>query len=284
MKNVTKLFGIIAVAAVIGLTFAVALAACGGGAAGGDTSITYPTAYDALGNSYSLTISRAGASRAALYTPRAGDAFELKIGGFDRVKNENVEIGKSTGAVRSVTGGSGLELAPKTGGSFKATISGGEIKNIDDNIPLDDGGEQEAPPQDSLETVVAGGAPKLTEFITLPAIFSSEYKLWNPKIVWQKGGIGNKEIEEFSVAIRGVVGDLPLKKFVLTVGDKTFTNSSDAPDKTYGSPNKSITWWIGTKKGELTSLVAGNYTATIYVVDTAGNKSGDKTTTFTIVP
>ncbi len=114
MKNSAKLFGIIALAAVM----AFAMTSCNNGTGGGSppsgdpTSVKY-LSYDGDGNMYELEIKAAGK---AAYSPKGGDSYTLTI----TFINGNVVI--STGTVKSVNGSS-IELQHSGGGDFTVTVS-----------------------------------------------------------------------------------------------------------------------------------------------------------------
>jgi len=120
MKNVFKLFGVIALAAIIGFS----MAACGGGGDdgdGGDNTATYTGTSG--GQSYTLKITK----DPARYTAQIGDAYELTIGSK-----------KSTGTVSNVSGNV-LTLKPSNATTtFTATVSGTSLTSLDDTITWTD--------------------------------------------------------------------------------------------------------------------------------------------------
>jgi len=126
MKNFVKWFGIIALVAVIGFSFA----SCGGDGSGPapkkPTSVTY-TSTDGT-DTYVLTIIKGSANR-AVYNPQKCDNYELKV-----------DSKTSKGTVDKVSSDGKFELKP-TGSTetFKATISGGNMTAIEGTINFTDG-------------------------------------------------------------------------------------------------------------------------------------------------
>jgi len=131
MKEFLKVFGIIALAAIIGFTMLGCPSGDGGGG-GPDkdpTSATY-ISYDASGTKYELVITKAP-GRAA-FVPLAGDTYVLTI---------TPPGSTSTGTVKSVTA-DGFELEHKDGTTISVTITGGKMEKITGaggKIPVDSG-------------------------------------------------------------------------------------------------------------------------------------------------
>jgi len=126
MKNTIKLFGVIALVAVIGFSMA--------GCKEDETdpkpqTVTYTGTAD--GVTYTLKITE----NTARYTAQSGDSYELTVG-----------TKKSTGTVQSVTGGT-LTLQPSREGAatFTATVSSSGITAMNGTIAFDVGDSQEAP-------------------------------------------------------------------------------------------------------------------------------------------
>jgi len=159
MKSTIKLLGIIAIIALIGLSFA----GCdtGGGstpapAAGTGEPPAPKTVYtwDAGEDSYELVVTEASNSRAA-YTPKSGDTYVLTITTTNTITFK-FEIKKSSGTV-TVSSSSGkestFELTPTTptgaGTTFIVTVeetaTNGLITGIVGSITLKDGDTKEAP-------------------------------------------------------------------------------------------------------------------------------------------
>ena len=125
MKNLVKLFGIIALVAVIVFL----MAACGEDDPDGNndpTSVTY-TSYDAQGNKYELVINK-DPNRAA-YTPQNGDSFTLTV------KNPAGTVIASCAGTVTVSG-SNFTLTKDGSGEITITVtSGGAIGTISGTIP-----------------------------------------------------------------------------------------------------------------------------------------------------
>ena len=130
MKNLIKLFGLIALAAVIGFS----MAACptggssgssGSGGSGGSGKTTY-TYSDAEGN-YKLVITQAG--RAA---HKAGDTFVLTITWKDTSKGTTTSTGTVTAFIDS-----SFTLKSSKDEEFFVTISRSNITGMAGNIPAD---------------------------------------------------------------------------------------------------------------------------------------------------
>jgi hypothetical protein len=257
------------------------MAACGGGAAGGpaslpdgDTSITYKSVDDETKAAYTLTVNKA--SGRAAYTPGAGDTYILIIIGAN-----GSEIGRSAGAVTSVEEGR-LRLTTRANPIIVRT-SGAGIGSIDASannggIPLEGDRIQPAP-----ETLIPDGAstaaPILTDFITLPYVFSYDVHFWGPKTVWKTGGTGDMEIQKLNVAIRGTIPDnADVKSYAFTLVGTNISRTGDF-SKPSGNP-KAFTWFMGSY--DLTGLTAGQYTAEVYITDTLGRQSNKLRTTFEV--
>ena len=124
MKNLVKLFGIIALVAVIVFS----MAACGEDDPDGNgdpTSVAY-TSYDDQGNKYELVINK-DPNRAA-YTPQTGDSFTLTV-----TNPAGTVIASATGTV--TVNGSNFTLTKSGGGEITITISGGAIGTISGTVP-----------------------------------------------------------------------------------------------------------------------------------------------------
>ena len=150
MKSMFKLFGIIALAAVIGFTAACSNGGGGGGpgsqTTSGPTSATY-VSYDADGNKYELVITNSATGRAA-YNPKNGDRYTLTITLVNGTKQT------STGTVTIKPVGETIEITlnHSSGETVTVTVaSRGEDINIivsfdDKKIPVDNG-EDISPPR-----------------------------------------------------------------------------------------------------------------------------------------
>jgi len=135
MKNLFKLFGIIALVAVIGFSMS--------GCEETETAptpgtVTYTGTAD--GVTYTLKITE----NIARYTAQIGDTYELTVG-----------TKKSTGTVEGVTGGT-LTLKPSNGAAFTATVNSSGITGMTGTITFDDGTSQPVP------TVITPPAPPVT--------------------------------------------------------------------------------------------------------------------------
>jgi hypothetical protein len=126
MKNLLKLIGITALAAVIVFSMAACGDDGGGGGGGGPETLTYKGKGATSGDVYTLTI-RKTAARA--FTPVRGDEFELTAG-----------TDKSKGPVDSITG-SNFTLKPSNEGAptFDAAVSGNDLTGLSGTITLTDG-------------------------------------------------------------------------------------------------------------------------------------------------
>jgi formylglycine-generating enzyme required for sulfatase activity len=152
MNNLVKLIGIIALAAVIGLS----MIACsdGGGSTGGSraadpTSVTYAST-DSDGTRYELVITKAGGAR-AVYAPKSDDTYVLTI---------TPPGNKSMGKVKSVSGNN-ITLEHKDGNEVIVTVSNTDnsIVSFLSDIPLDDG--RSVPKPGTLNPVNPGGGNQL---------------------------------------------------------------------------------------------------------------------------
>ena len=161
MKNVSRFFGILAIAAV----FVLAFAACGDGDSA--TSTEYKSVA-ANGDVYTLVISDA-ASRAA-YNPKKGDRYELTINPGNK---------KSIGTVVGVDGG--FELLPDNADEddkgnpirFSVMVDGGQMIAIGGKITLINDDILEA----FVAFVVSSGTP-----ISGSTIANGETVLYHPSI------------------------------------------------------------------------------------------------------
>jgi len=126
MKNVFKLFGIIALAAIIGFS----MAACGGDDDGGGPQTATYTGKSG-NDTYTLKITE----NTARYSAQSGDAYELIFG-----------TKKSTGTVNSVSGGT-LNLQPSNAllAIFIAIISGNNLSALNGTITWTDNTTSPAP-------------------------------------------------------------------------------------------------------------------------------------------
>jgi len=206
MKNLLKAFGVIALAAIIGFSFA----ACGGDD-GGNGVATPPTpsmvyeSKDSDGNVYKLEIKDASASRAA-YTPQPGDTYVLTItftaGGTK----------KSSGTVG--ISGNTLTLKPSINPEATITITVTEtatnvlITKIEGTITFEDGTEQEAPatviPVKTYELfnlyANRGGFDHWVDVLRL-ADFTSVIPEKGKKYTFTVSGTPNKDLNDFRLAI-----------------------------------------------------------------------------------
>ncbi|MCL1958658.1 MAG: hypothetical protein FWF68_03570 [Spirochaetes bacterium] len=151
MKKTIKLIGIIAIAAIIGLS----MTACGGGEAT-PSPVNLPSvgyeSKDSAGNIYLLEITKNASGRAA-YTPANGDTYELTI-----ISND-VDIKKSKGTV--TVSGSGFTLTPAGSSTpFNVTTSGENMTGITGTITLTDNSTKPAP--SSVNPVIVN--PRTIEF------------------------------------------------------------------------------------------------------------------------
>jgi len=125
MKNFFKIFGIVAIVAIIGFS----ITACGGGGGGGGSgaeTLTYKGKGATSGDTYTLTVKK---TAARAFTPIKGDEFELSDG-----------TDKSKGEVESFDG-SKFTLQPSNDNAptFDATVSGNDLTDISGTITLTDG-------------------------------------------------------------------------------------------------------------------------------------------------
>jgi len=110
MKNMVKLFGVIALVAVIGFSMAACDTGGGGTSTGGGSepaSAKYVST-DSAGNTYELEITKAGSR--AVYTPQNGDAYVLTIiyaNNTTKTSRGTVTIENTTTFKLTPTGGSG---------------------------------------------------------------------------------------------------------------------------------------------------------------------------------
>jgi len=147
-KNVFKLFGFIALIAVIGFS----IAACGGGADGGDPpppvpkSVTY-VSEDSSGNLYTLVITES-TGRSARYTAKAGDSFTFKVELFNNgVYSVALLFSGTVGSVED--SGTDIEISLTVNGeALTITIEGAEMTVISGDIVDEDGDEVVATPED----------------------------------------------------------------------------------------------------------------------------------------
>jgi len=121
MKNLIKLFGLIALAALIGFSMTACSSDAGG--SGGETTYTYS---DAEGNAYKMLITSEG--RAA-YKPRKGDTYVLSI----TFKNGTVET--STGTVEDFKDNQ-FKLKSSDNKRFEVIVKGDNIAQIDGEVPV----------------------------------------------------------------------------------------------------------------------------------------------------
>jgi len=138
MKNSAKLFGIIALAAV--MTFAMTACSDGGG---GSKTTTPPPPPDpqtvtysgtAGGSTYTLKITEDAESR-AVYSPQKGDKYEL-----------TVNTKKSTGTVTDTDGGLTLQPSETDAETFKVTVTeNGGITAMEGKITWEGGETDDAP-------------------------------------------------------------------------------------------------------------------------------------------
>ena len=150
MKNTFRIFGIIALTAVIGFAFA----ACGDPDSGNSTSKTYS------GDGYTLTIKENPNNPNRAFTPLAGDFYELKKGKT------------SKGIVNEITGDT-FSLMPEGASTpFTVMVSGGTISGVAGVIVWEDG---------STETPITVGTT--SGKLTITGLGS-----YNGKYVFANGG------------------------------------------------------------------------------------------------
>jgi hypothetical protein len=135
MKNLVKLFGIIALVAVIGLSFV----ACGDDDGGGGGNEPTSTVYESTDgeNDYKLEIKKAGDK--AAYAPQPGDSYILTITNIT-YKTTQTSEGKVTG----VSGGFTLKPA-NSEVTFAIKIEGDLMNGITGTITLTNGETKEPP-------------------------------------------------------------------------------------------------------------------------------------------
>ena len=166
MKSTMKCL-VIALAAVIGFSFAVlSLTGCDGGGGGGggdDNSVTY-TSYDADGTEYKLEITK-NTSKAA-YKPKEGDSYKLTI------KETNGTTKTSTGIVVEVSINGDdytIELEHNaTNNSVSVTVSGSNI-TFSDTIYLDDNSTRAKPGTLTTKKPSSGGGGNGLTITGLPS-------------------------------------------------------------------------------------------------------------------
>jgi len=126
MKNIIKKFGIAAMVAIIGFSMTACNNGGGGGGGGGGSS---PTSIEYSAGDYKLKITQGEGARAATYTPRDNDTYELTI----------ISTGqKSTGTV--TVSGTVFTLKPfNSDTTFEITINGVNIESIRGTITYEDG-------------------------------------------------------------------------------------------------------------------------------------------------
>ncbi|MDR0465452.1 MAG: hypothetical protein LBG94_10130 [Treponema sp.] len=117
MKNTFRIFGIIALAAVIGFAFA----ACGDADSGNSTSKTYS------GNGYTLTIKENPNNPNRAFTPLAGDFYELRKGKT------------SKGIVDGIEDNTFYLWPEGAEDAFKVMVSGSTISGVVGDIRWEDG-------------------------------------------------------------------------------------------------------------------------------------------------
>jgi len=138
MKNLLKLFGVVALVAIIGFS----MAACGeddddppagGNPPGEDPSTVVYTGEDIAGNTYTLTITR-NANRAARYAGAEGDSYELVI----YMKDGTVNV--SRGTIENVSADGTLTLQPsyEEADTFSIVISKEKISSVTGAVTIED--------------------------------------------------------------------------------------------------------------------------------------------------
>ena len=142
-----KRFGL-GILAILLLVFGLTVAGCDNGTTSGDTSRTAVfVSTDAAGTEFRLTFTE-NLSRAAAFSPAAGDSFELRI----TPVSGPVQI--SRGVVQSSSGGN-ISLLPTSATTpFSITVSGGNMTGITGTITVEGGGTVSAP-----EGALTPGAP-----------------------------------------------------------------------------------------------------------------------------
>jgi hypothetical protein len=124
----------------------------GGGTGTDETSVMYASRNAATGDTYLLTILKANSGR-AVYTPKAGDTYEMIITSTDGTAKT------SNGTVQSYTNGM-LTLKPfNSDNTFTVKISGGNMTEIIGTITMTDSTTQTAP------GTVTPASPRANEFI-----------------------------------------------------------------------------------------------------------------------
>ena len=205
MKNMVKLFGVIALVAVIGFTMAACGDGGGGGGGGGVSQPSKPTSAkykstDTDGNTYVLEITKAG-SRAA-YQPQSGDNYTLTI---TLVSDGETEVNKGTVTVAENV------LTLSGGTSLTVTISAeNEMVAMTGTIPRDDGSSLSVPA--TLTSKPASRTQNLyltrwgdTEEAWQSLILLSEVTPLIPKqgdkFTFKASGTTNKALKSFGLSI-----------------------------------------------------------------------------------
>jgi len=155
MKTMRKVWGMLALV----LTFALVLAACptdsGGGGGGEVASEATYNGYDIEGKPYELVITK-NQSRAAAYTPRTGDEYQLFINGV-QVSSGIVLIYKNGRFTLDDQSSGGLTVKISGNGKTIETIMGGsEEFNVSGLLP-------DAPPSPPAEKPKLGVAMSTSE-------------------------------------------------------------------------------------------------------------------------
>jgi hypothetical protein len=178
MKNTFKVLGIIALIAIIGLSFA----SCGDDDDSGGSSVTYdPVEYKSSrsGTTYSLKITKNEGK--AAFTPSNGDFYTLTI--------TTAGVSLTSNGTISISGNHFTLTHTATGTSFTVTISSGEMITINgtDNtqytIPVDSGEEVTAPGFVLPESSGGGNG----SFLGANLIINEEQVYWRGRD-WETGG------------------------------------------------------------------------------------------------
>jgi len=138
MKNLLKLFGVVALVAIIGFS----MAACGeddddppagGNPPGEDPSTVVYTGEDIAGNTYTLTITR-NANRAVRYAGAEGDSYELVI----YMKDGTVNVSRGTIENVSADGTFTLQPSYEEADTFSIVISEEKISSVTGAVTIED--------------------------------------------------------------------------------------------------------------------------------------------------
>jgi hypothetical protein len=163
MKNLFKVFGIIALVAVIGFSFAACGDGGGGGSGGGGNPQTATYTGTSDGTVYTLKITE----KTARYAAQNGDAYELSGGSK-----------KSTGTVDNITGGV-LTLKPSNAATtFTATVSGNSLTALSGTITWTNNTTASAPGTLTGGTTPGTGSGGTLTVTDIPAKYNGKHAMF----------------------------------------------------------------------------------------------------------